>query len=354
MSDNLSALFSSQFSVTKDENTTDGQHPRLCEFKERPINAGSQSKRRKDYLERQKSKRYDARNYARKLAEGDLDEDDANEIGMEISAEKDEKAKEKKSKVFRPYRNQLMLSEWVVDPPTDLVNDWTMVVCPTGKRVLVVAHKGQTSMYAKNGFMLKKFPSLLPGGHRANQIQGFHSTILDCVYDEANGCLFVLDMMCFRGYPLYDCETSFRFFWIQTKLFNESENDIQNISRYNKFKFIPCPSVKCEEASIIDMVTAMHEFQVDGLLFYHNQCHYTPGRTPLVGWLKPFMLPEILNIQLPSSYLDSDQNIDFNRTILKAANEDLQKTSSDRSIYKSKLNSSITSNESKNESNMET
>ena len=87
---------------------------------------------------------------------------------------------------------------------------------------------------------------------------------------------------------------------------------------------------------------------MDGLLFYHNQCHYTPGRTPLVGWLKPFMLPEILGVQLPSSYLD--QNIDFDRSILKAANEDLQKTSSDRSIYKSKLNSSKTSNES----NMET
>ena len=34
-----------------------------------------------------------------------------------------------------------MLSEWIVDPPTDLHSHWTMVVCPTGKRVLVVAHK---------------------------------------------------------------------------------------------------------------------------------------------------------------------------------------------------------------------
>ena len=34
-----------------------------------------------------------------------------------------------------------MLSEWVIDPPEDLENKWVMVVCPEGKRLLVVAHK---------------------------------------------------------------------------------------------------------------------------------------------------------------------------------------------------------------------
>lgn len=43
--------------------------------------------------------------------------------------------------------------------------------------------------------------------------------------------------------------------------------------------------------------------QVDGLLFYHKQTHYTPGSTPLVGWLRPYMLPEILGLAVPPTAL---------------------------------------------------
>ena len=32
-----------------------------------------------------------------------------------------------------------MLSEWLVDVPDDLVEEWFMVVCPMGKRNLVIA-----------------------------------------------------------------------------------------------------------------------------------------------------------------------------------------------------------------------
>lgn len=32
-----------------------------------------------------------------------------------------------------------MLSEWLVDVPDDLVQEWFMVVCPLGKRNLVIA-----------------------------------------------------------------------------------------------------------------------------------------------------------------------------------------------------------------------
>ena len=41
---------------------------------------------------------------------------------------------------------------------------------------------------------------------------------------------------------------------------------------------------------------------LDGLLFYHKLGFYTPGTTPLVGWLKPFMLPEVLNVAVPDVY----------------------------------------------------
>lgn len=43
--------------------------------------------------------------------------------------------------------------------------------------------------------------------------------------------------------------------------------------------------------------------QVDGLLFYHRQTHYTPGTTPLVGWLRPYMVWDILGLEVPEGPL---------------------------------------------------
>jgi len=44
-------------------------------------------------------------------------------------------------------------------------------------------------------------------------------------------------------------------------------------------------------------------FQLDGLLFYHKRTHYTFGPSPLVVWLKAYMLPEILSISVPAELL---------------------------------------------------
>lgn len=96
-----------------------------------------------------------------------------------------------------------MLSEWLVDVPVDLEQEWVVVVCPVGKRALVVASRvsgssadvpppaegpvpvsqpiglechpfspvssqGTTAAYTKSGFCVNRFPSLLPGGNRHN------------------------------------------------------------------------------------------------------------------------------------------------------------------------------------------
>ncbi len=49
-------------------------------------------------------------------------------------------------------------------------------------------------------------------------------------------------------------------------------------------------------------------FKLDGILFYHKETHYTCDYTPLVGWLKAYMLPEILNVNLPNSILNTAPN----------------------------------------------
>ena len=58
-----------------------------------------------------------------------------------------------------------MLSEWVIDPPEDLENKWVMVVCPEGKRLLVVAHKVNFLFLLSFHSMLKSpCHRYLPGG----------------------------------------------------------------------------------------------------------------------------------------------------------------------------------------------
>ena len=43
---------------------------------------------------------------------------------------------------------------------------------------------------------------------------------------------------------------------------------------------------------------------IDGILFYHKKAHYFPGVTPLVRWLKGYMLPEMLKVQVRNPNID--------------------------------------------------
>ena len=46
-----------------------------------------------------------------------------------------------KVKVPRTYKDQIMLSEWLVEVPEDFETNWLVVPCPIGKRCLVVASR---------------------------------------------------------------------------------------------------------------------------------------------------------------------------------------------------------------------
>lgn len=53
----------------------------------------------------------------------------------------------------------------------------------------------------------------------------------------------------------------------------------------------------------------MYFSQIDGILFYHKMTRYVFGSSPLVVWLKPYMLEEILGISVPECQkLEMPQN----------------------------------------------
>lgn len=274
--DELLCNFSS-VSVTKEENSIHKQHPRFDQYKCKRSNS-DQSARRQDLLERQKCKRSEKTALLR-----DID-------GEEFS-------EEEKS---NPYKNQLMLSEWLVDVPEDFSKEWLLKICPVGHRSLVVATRGKTKSYTKAGYHTETFQSALPGGNRRSKAG---HTVLDCVWSEVSGVFYVLDVMSYRSHPILDSETEFRFFWGQSKLQEELEGTITEITRGNKYCFELVPSHACSKEVLHSALTARLQYKVDGLLFYHKRAHYVAGTTPLVGWLKPEMAPELLSLDITTTEL---------------------------------------------------
>lgn len=70
------------------------------------------------------------------------------------------------------------------------------------------------------------------------------------------------------------------------------------------------------------------ELQVDGVLFYHNSAPYVSGLTPIVGWLKPYMLPERLNVDVPAEYLalKPDDYIDLEQWVAKVSHAHMRRS----------------------------
>ncbi|XP_047510636.1 snurportin-1 isoform X2 [Pieris napi] len=203
---------------------------------------GSQEERRKELLETQKSNRQNKVDKLRGL----------------INVVEQEKTFKPSNKVsYRPniyvagfhktpqtYSNVLMLSEWLIEKPSDFETNWYIVPCPKAMRLLVIA---------------------------------FH--------------------------------TEFRQFWMQTHLNDISA--IKKISNFNKVIFKLLPMIPCTKENLNNLFSKFPPCDdldfpaLDGLLFYHRQAHYFAGQTPLVGWLFPYMVNEVLgqDITVSSEYL---------------------------------------------------
>jgi len=299
--DDLADCFAGAFTVTNTPNDTNRPHPRFAQYKMKGREGMNQELRRKKLLEHQKSKRDDLMNHARSLATGEFDEDKDDE---EEEEDMDTSGEVRPRKFRKSYKNQLMLSEWLVEVPEDIVDKWLLILCPEGRRNLVVASNGSTKVYSKSGKQVKSFPSNLPGGNR-NQSRGKDKyTILDCVFSESNSIFYILDMMCWDGFTYYNCDTEFRLSWIQSKFIENK--DLRTRSRINPYSFQPLPVYQCTEKSIGEALNSPMPFSdnLDGLLIYHREVHYMPGKTPLVGWLKGYMVPELMGIQVCPELLE--------------------------------------------------
>lgn len=87
--------------------------------------------------------------------------------------------------------------------------------------------------------------------------------ILDLQLDQT---YYVIDMVCWRGYSLYDCTAEFRFFWLNSKLVETGACDLP--SHYHKYRFSLVPVYVCDRDGLYAAYTASVPYVKDGLLFY--------------------------------------------------------------------------------------
>jgi len=105
--------------------------------------------------------------------------------------------------------------------PSDLETGWVALApVPVGKRCIAISHQGGGTIGAVPNTTIRsrvlgkplipRFPSPLPS-----------DTVLDCILDQnwtENGILHVLDVIKWKGQDIADCESSFRFWWRDTRL----------------------------------------------------------------------------------------------------------------------------------------
>ncbi|KAL7733135.1 hypothetical protein ACLKA6_004657 [Drosophila palustris] len=202
----------------------------------------------------------------------------------------------KKGQHFR-----LQQSEWLRHRPENLC-DWLLLPCPVGKRCLVIATNGRTKVHNQAGRIIMQLRTLLPGDAHMQRCK----TVLDCVYVSEMDTFYVLDAISFGQQQLLECEASFRFFWLRSRF--DEHGELSQVSKRNEKPFKLLDYYDFEDANAVDQVLQRYpqweanQPQLDGMLFYHKEASYTCGTTPLVCWLFAFMIPDVLNLSVNSSY----------------------------------------------------
>lgn len=243
-----------------------------------------QQRRRELALQAQSARRADAQARARALASSLLPEEVEDEPEAEhnhtVADVAAAASKLRGSDARRWFARQIMLPEWMVDAPPCLASDWHVFARPSGKRCFVVSSNGITISRVRNGSILHRFPSALPNGSKRD-ISGPASSysILDCIFHEPDETYYIIDMICWRGYSLYDCTAEFRFFWVNSKLAETSACDPP--STYHKYRFSAVPVYECTLQGLQAAYSGSTPYVKDGLLFYNKHAHYQAGITPL-------------------------------------------------------------------------
>lgn len=253
-------------------------------YKARGYLAAAADARRAAWLERQSESRRNLSAHLRSLqrceavADTEVEIDEGKKVGREAEGRSKDGQRTPRFKVWR--ESPVCMPDWMTDVPKQMSTEWCVGVRPDGRRAVVIAANGRTTVRSRNGQHLRRggpFRSRLPGGNTTEGAKG-GTTVLDCVLSEQDpNVLVAIDVMVWNDTFLYDCNFEFRQFWLQTRL---GEVDAANDT---PLRFVP---LQYQDATVDAILTAYHYAAThpfsDGLLFYHREGHYSLGTTPLV------------------------------------------------------------------------
>lgn len=195
--------------------------------------------------------------------------------------------------VARFSESQFMLPEWMVDVPPDLGHAWFATPRPKGQRVLVISSRGCTVSRLKNGRVLHRFPSALPGGSQRTKHGKAEDSfcILDCVFHQEDGVYYVMDCMAWNGMSLYDCTAEMRLSWLYSKLGDPETAECEaatGTGPNNRYRFAVPPTHNCDASGLRAAYGSPVPFRRDGIQFLAKDGNYELGVTPLaVMWKDP-------------------------------------------------------------------
>lgn len=101
------------------------------------------------------------------------------------------------------------------------------------------------------------------------------------------------------------------------------------VAQFSVVRLVPH---SCDKIQVADLMKTGSSLvcKLDGLLFYHEDGLYITGVTPLVCWLKPFMVSEILKMAVPDRFL-IDMPSDYRSVREYVAAADLKRMENKRS-----------------------
>ncbi|CAH0546500.1 unnamed protein product [Brassicogethes aeneus] len=250
-----------------------------------------QSERRKEFIKRHKDKKNANADYNRCI----LNVLDEQELCMEI--EESQETREYR----QPFKYKFMLSEWFLEPPPDLKENWLFKLCPEGSRILVIVKRNRTICVHKNGKTFLKLSTSFPGGTKESQ-NGL--TVFDCVYNKNTKTIFILDCLCWNSMSMLEHEAHFRFYWLESK-FKENPEFLKEMSKhYFKLIDIGHADINLLQEDLMKPIEINGTIiPYDGVVFYYGHSVYNFGYTPLTMWLPSFMLTEKLGVQVDVVHL---------------------------------------------------
>ncbi|OZJ01472.1 hypothetical protein BZG36_05498 [Bifiguratus adelaidae] len=215
------------------------------------------------------------------------------------------------------YANKIMYAEHLTEVPEDLDINWYIVPCPVGKRCMVISGNGRTIARARSGRVIKIFQSPLPSGSKLYRGGPNKCCVLDCIFDEQALTFYILDMMAWNGAEFWDCDSEFRFNWMQTQLDELPLSTPRNkaASSLHLYQFHPLNFYLAQRDTLQQTLLTQFHFRLDGFLFYDKRTQYVMGETPLVGWVQLDRLYELFGVTRDPSWDASNGAFDVSMKV---------------------------------------